>query len=217
MPVVPTEEQPVAPIVPVVPTEEQPLQPIQPTQPTEEEQPVVLETPTEEVVEEETSVTEVEVEGQPTEEVETSIFKDFKSHEKIPFNKKLLSLGSEVKEYFSDVHNELISYKKVHHRISSKGVAYRLGRKTLAKMTVRGKTLKLFLALNVDDFSRSVYFQEDSSNVKMYEDVPFTVKIKSNRAKNNAIKLVTSVAEQNNLIKNDKFEKENVIEQLNEN
>ena len=84
-------------------------------------------------------------------------------------------------------------------------------------MTVRGKTLKLFLALNVDDFSRSVYFQEDSSNVKMYEDVPFTVKIKSNRAKNNAIKLVTSVAEQNNLIKNDKFEKENVIEQLNEN
>lgn len=208
------QEQPVAPIVPVVPTEEQPLQP---TQPTEEEQPVVLETPTEEVVEEETSVTEVEVERQPTEEGETSIFKDFKSHEKIPFNKKLLSLGSEVKEYFSDVHNELISYKKVHHRISSKGVAYRLGRKTLAKMTVRGKTLKLFLALNVDDFSRSVYFQEDSSNVKMYEDVPFTVKIKSNRAKNNAIKLVTSVAEQNNLVKNDKFEKENVIEQLNEN
>ena len=82
-------------------------------------------------------------------------------------------------------------------------------------MTVRGKTLKLFLALNVNDFSRSVYFQEDSSHIKMYEDVPFTVKIKSHRAKNNAIKLVSSVAEQNNLTKNDKFEKENIVENLN--
>lgn len=134
--------------------------------------------------------------------------------EKVPFNKKLLSLNGEVKSYFSDVHNELVSYKKVHHRISFKGITYRVGRTALAKMVVRGKTLKLHLALNVNDYPKTVYFQEDSSNVVAYKDVPFTVKVKSNRAKNNAVKLVNSLAEKNNLVKKEEFKGENVLNEL---
>ena len=134
--------------------------------------------------------------------------------EKVPFNKKLLSLDSEIKKYFSEVHNELISYKKVNYRISFKGVTYRVGRNAIAKMMVRGKTLKLHLALKVDDYPKAVYFQEDSSDVKMYEDVPFAVKIKSNRAKNNAIKLVTYIAENNNLVKKEEFKAVNVLKEL---
>lgn len=146
---------------------------------------------------------------------EGSVFDKFNNMiEKVPFNKKLLSLDSEIKNYFSEVHNELISYKRVNYRISFKGVSYRVGRKTVAKIAVRGKTLKLYLALNVDDYAKTVYFQEDSSNVKKYEDVPFTLKIKSNRGKNNAIKLITSLAENNNLVKDEQFKKENILKDL---
>jgi predicted transport protein len=134
--------------------------------------------------------------------------------EKIPFNKKLLSLDSEIKNYFSEVHNEIISHKKVNYRISVKGISYKTGRKALAKMVVRGKTLKLHLALNVNDYPKTVYFQEDSSNVVAYKDVPFTVKVKSNRAKNNAVKLVNSLAEKNNLVKKEEFKGENVLNEL---
>ncbi len=139
---------------------------------------------------------------------------DLQSKEKLPFNKKLLSLDSEIKNYFSEVHNELVSHKKVKYRISFKGITYRIGRNTLAKMMVRGKTLKLHLALNVEDYPKTVFFQEDSSDVKMYSEVPFTVKIKSNRGKNNAIKLISYLAENNGLVKNEEFKTENVLKQL---
>ena len=134
--------------------------------------------------------------------------------ERVPFNKKLLSLDSEIKNYFSEIHNQLISYKKVSYRVSFRGIAYRIGRKTLAKMMVRGKTLKLHLALNVDDYPRTVFFQENSGDVKMYEDVPFTVKIKSNRGKNNALRLITHLAEDNGLVQKQEFKNENVLKQL---
>ena len=157
----------------------------------------------------------VEAQEEPLKETATSDpFSEFKQHEKVPFNKKLLSLTSDIKNFFSDVHNELVSYKKVHYRVSFKGVSYRVGRKTIAKMVVRGKTLKLHLALDVNDYSKTVFFQQDMSSVKAYEDVPFTVKIKSERGKNNAINLVISLAEKNSLVKNDKFNKEDILKLL---
>ncbi len=142
------------------------------------------------------------------------IFSEFKQREKVAFSKKLLSLDKSVKEYFSEIHNELVAFKKVNYRISFKGITYRVGRKALAKMIVRGKTLKLHLALNVEDFSRTVFFQQDMGGVKAYEDVPFAVKIKSDRAKNNALKLVNTLAENNSLKKDDEFKKENILKEL---
>ena len=50
-----------------------------------------------------------------------------------------------------------------------------MGRKLLAKITVRGKTLKLHLALDVAKFNKNVFFQKDMSSVKAYAEVPFTV------------------------------------------
>ena len=192
-----------------------------PVQPVNEDKPVeqvvaenIINNPTvenkvETPIEQEVVATAVE---QPTETGD--MFSKFAQHEKVPFNKKVLSLSNEVKEYFSDIHNELISYKKVNHRISFKGISYRVGRKTLAKMVVRGKTLKLHLALGIEDYPKTVYFQEDMSGVKAYEEVPFTVKIKSARGKNNAVKLVNSLAENNSLVKNEQFKKANVLKEL---
>jgi hypothetical protein len=64
-------------------------------------------------------------------------------------------------------------------------------------MTVRGKTLKLHLALDVNAFDKKVFSQKDMASVKAYTDVPFTVKVKSNRGKNNALKLVDALMVEN--------------------
>ena len=142
------------------------------------------------------------------------MFDGFNQREKVAFSKKLLSLDKEVKEYFSDIHNKLVSFKKVSYRVSFKGITYRVGRKVIAKVVVRGKTLKLHLALDVNAYSKTIFFQQDMSGVKAYEDVPFAVKIKSDRAKNNALKLVDNLAENNLLIKDEKFVEENILKQL---
>lgn len=125
--------------------------------------------------------------------------------EKIAFATKLLSLDTEVQNYFCAVHNELVSYKKLHARLSFKCISYRLGRKLLAKLTVKGKTLNLHLNLKVQDFNENAFHQKDLSSFKIYSEVPFTVKIKSSRGLSNALKLVAALAEKFELSKNDKF------------
>ncbi len=143
-----------------------------------------------------------------------SIALKIKKGKKVSFIKRVLKLENAYKSYFDTIHNELISYKKIHARFSFKCVSYRLGRKLLAKMIVRGKTLRLNLALNVNDFNYNVFFQKDLSTIKAYTEVPFAVKIKSERAKNNAIKLVSELMEKISAEKNTKFNKIDSIKML---
>lgn len=187
-----------------------PVETASPFAPVEVEAPVVA-------VEETSAIEEAVVtEEAPQEELDEELVKlnNLKQGVKQPFNKKLLSLNSEIKEFFSEIHNELISYKKLNYRVSFKGITYHVGRKNVAKMVVRGRTLKLHLALDVNDYPKTVYFQESLANVKAYQDVPFTVKIKSKRGKNNAIKLIISLAEKNGYVKKEGVTKENILKQL---
>ena len=133
---------------------------------------------------------------------------------KTAFSEKLLNLDKNGKAYFNTLHNELISYIKVHSRVSFRCVSYRFGKKLLAKMTIRGKTLKLHLNLNTDSFNENVYFQKNLSLLKFYEDVPFTVKVKSPRAEKNAIKLISALALRHELVKNEKFTPEDIINKI---
>lgn len=133
---------------------------------------------------------------------------------RISFVEKLLRLDQRTQEYFNKIHNELVSYKKINSRLSFKCMSYRMGRKLIAKMTVRGKTLKLHLALNLQAFNKNVFFQKDMSNVKAYEQVPFTVKVKSDRAEKNSIKLVEALMNENGAIKNPKHNQINQLEIL---
>ena len=188
--------------------------PVEPFKSQSDMEMVTTEVPQEQEEKEEPTEVVTTLEGQAENSTMGGTFHNLKQNDKVAFKKKLLTLTSDIKEYFTEVHNELISYKKVNYRISFKGITYRVGRNTIAKMVVRGKTLKLHLALNVEEFSKTIFFQEDSSSVKAYEEVPFTVKIKSERAKNNALKLVSSLAEKNSFKKDDKFQKENILKVL---
>ena len=133
-----------------------------------------------------------------------------------PFAEKLLSLPLETREYFDKIDNELRSYKRVFARISEPCVSYRVGRKLVAKLTVRGRTLTFYLALGVNDFKQTVFFQKDSSEIKAYTEVPFTVKVRSDRGLKNALKLVDALASKEGLEKNPRYEKVNSVKLLKE-
>jgi len=133
---------------------------------------------------------------------------------KVSFAEKLLRLDEYKQQFFNTIHNHLISYKKINDRVSFKCISYRMGRKLIAKMTVRGKTLKLHLALDTKAFNKNVFFQKDMSMVKAYSEVPFTVKVKSGRAEKNAIKLVEQLMSEIGAIKNPKYNEINKLEIL---
>ncbi|MDY6367468.1 MAG: hypothetical protein SPL13_03010 [Clostridia bacterium] len=135
---------------------------------------------------------------------------------RIPFKDKILGAEEQVQGYYDEINNEFLSYRKVHGRVSKSCASYRFGRELIAKITYRGKTMKLHLALNVADFDESIYHQKDLGETRAYVEVPFTVKVKSDRGLKNAIALIAALAEQKGIEKKTRFELVNSIAALKE-
>ena len=164
----PVVEEPVVEDVVVIPEEVAPV----------EEEPVIVfdETPAQEEI------------------VVGDMENQFGDIQKIPFATKILGADDQTQIFYDTLNNEFNSYRKLHIRISAKCVSYRLGRDLVAKITYRGKTMKLHLALDVNAYPENIYFQKDESDVKAYEEVPFTVKVKSERGLKRAIALIEALA-----------------------
>ncbi len=178
--------------------------------------------PVAEVVEEPTPVVEEVVEEPATEEVveepapEQIVIGNASGEavRRVPFNEKMLFAEKKVQNYYNTIYNAFISYRKINPRVSSKGVSYRLGRELVAKLTIRGKTLRFHLALPMDAVDANVYFQRDFSDTKAYEQVPFTVKVRSDRGLKNALKLIEVLAEKHAIEKKTRFNEVDSIELL---
>ena len=123
-------------------------------------------------------------------------------------------LDEKTQSYYDELNNKFKSMRKINPRVSVKGVSYRLGRELVAKLTIRGKTMKLHLALDVTKFEEKIYFQKDMADVKAYAEVPFTVKVKSDRGLKNALKLVDALAERKEIVKKTRYEKIDALQQL---
>ncbi len=152
--------------------------------------------------EEQVIISEAVEESTPTGEIVISDIEDDREIiKRIPFSEKMLSLDVKSQSYYNELYNKFISYRRINPRVSAKCVSFRLGKELVAKISVRGKTMKLNLKLDVSKFEQNVFFQKDSSDVKAYQEVPFTVKVKSDRGLKNAVKLIEAMAEENNIEK----------------
>lgn len=104
-----------------------------------------------------------------------------------------LSLSSDVlKEYYCAVRNKLLCKDKVKLRTSFACDTFTCGRKQLAKITVVGKSLRLFVALSPADIPAK-FFIKDVSETKKYAQTPAMMKIKSARGLKNALLLIDTL------------------------
>ncbi len=108
---------------------------------------------------------------------------------------KLRQSSDDVKYYYSEIKNELLSYTKVKSGMSWNGDRYNYGRDTIAKMSINGKTLCLYLALNPDEYSITKYHHKYVGNVKAYESTPMLLKVKSSMGLKKAIALIYEMME----------------------
>ncbi|MDE7329836.1 MAG: uL15 family ribosomal protein [Clostridia bacterium] len=109
------------------------------------------------------------------------------------FTAKLIQSADGVKNYYSEIKNELLSYKGVKSRISWKYESFTAGRVTLAKIAVRGKNLALFLALDPKKYVDTKYIIDDKSEVAAYEKTPLLYRIKNDRRLNYSKELIETV------------------------
>ena len=178
---------------------------------------------TEEIVEEEQEVAEAESEdadddGEEESDEEAGVISvssgDADSKRRIPFAEKMLYLDKKTQGYYNIIMNKFKGLRKINIRVSSKGVSYRLGRELVAKLTVRGKTMKLHLALDVNAYDAKIYFQKDLSAVKSYVEVPFAVKVKSDRGLKNALKLIDALVANKGIEEKTRFNETDGVEDL---
>lgn len=112
------------------------------------------------------------------------------------FTAKLIQSPDDTKKYYEELKNEVLSYKKTNSRISWHYDAINSGRNYVLKFAIRGKTLCVYLPLNVDEYSDSKYKVEKVES-KKYEDVPCLYRIKNDRRLGYAKELIAVIA--NNL------------------
>lgn len=115
------------------------------------------------------------------------------------FQAKLIQGSDETKEYYSRLKNRLLSYCGVKSRMSWKWETFNAGRKKLAKLRLRGKTLSIALALDPAEYEDTKYIVESIADVKSYVDTPCLYRIKNDRRVKYACELIDKLMTDNGL------------------
>ena len=122
------------------------------------------------------------------------------------FTAKLIQSADGVKDYYTEIKNDILSYKGVKARISWRYEAFNAGRAMLAKLAVRGKNLSLFLALDPKVYADTKYIIDDMTEVVAYEKTPLLYRIKNDRRLNYCKELIATVMQANGLEKLENYE-----------
>ena len=101
-----------------------------------------------------------------------------------------LRYGSDVnKAIYEELVNHLLQYKNVTRSLTNRADNFKSKGSMLAKITLTGKTLKLYLPLDAELYDYDKYHQLITEK-NGYEEVPFTIKVKSNRGLKYAKELI---------------------------
>ncbi len=119
-------------------------------------------------------------------------------YERISFAERLLKSDKELQALYSELKNEILSYG-VKSRISAVGDTFRLHKKMYVRITVAGKSLKLYFALNPADYANTTLPIQDASNKEMYVDIPLVFKVKSGLSVRRCKELIQDVMEKDGL------------------
>lgn len=131
------------------------------------------------------------------------------------FINKMKFTSDKTKEYYSQIKNLLLSYG-TKNKVARRNEAFRKSG-LVAKISISGKSLRLHLPLDPNDeerFPTSKYHQISLANKKQYSEVPFTLKIKSDRALKRALELIELVCLEKPLKKKKKYEETDFTKDL---
>lgn len=151
----------------------------------EAKEPVVEETTAEPAPE----VTPEALEGEPAEKAKIV---------RIPFDQRMAQADDVVKGSYNELKSLLKSYG-LNNRIANGGDSFRLHRVTYCKITIAGKSLKLYLALNPNDYANSTYPIKDASSKAIYKETPLVFKVRSGLSLRRAEELIRDCMDKHGL------------------
>lgn len=151
----------------------------------------------------------VKVAAQPAEED-----KEKPTYERIPFRTRMLKADKEMKNNYNELKSEIMSYG-VKSRVSNSGDTFRLHTKTYLKITIAGKSLKLYYALDPKDYEKTTLPVQDAGHKGIYKDIPLVFKVKSDLSMRRAKQLIADTMEKSGL-EQGKVELHNWVKEIKE-
>lgn len=129
--------------------------------------------------------------------------------ERVSYNRsltaKLAQLNDKSKEWYSQLKNELLSYNRVKVRMSWKRETFRIGRLTVAKFMVRGKTLSILFAVEPASYEGTKYSVRDVSNMASMADTPTMYRIRKERRCKYAKEMIADIMKELKIYKNPEY------------
>jgi hypothetical protein len=108
---------------------------------------------------------------------------------RIPFQDRMSLAEPMLLAHYDELKNYILSFQ-VKSRISNAGDIFRLHKEEFVKITIAGKGLKLYMALNPEDYKDGPIPVDDASDKKMYKEIPLVFKVKSELSLKRAKKLI---------------------------
>ena len=130
------------------------------------------------------------------------------------FAEKMAEADEENQAIYNLLKNELMSYKKVSNRLTKVIDIFKHKGAYLAKIGLTGKTIKLHLALDPNEYAVTKYHHKDLGEKKKYEFVPLALKVKSPRSQKYALELIAGVMEKAGVVKNPKYQQVDYVEAI---
>ncbi len=109
------------------------------------------------------------------------------------FRARLIQADDEMKAYYNDLRNEILSFIGVKERVSWNYDSFNVGRKQFVKVNANRKSLILYLALDPEAVDEKYTFR-DVSEKKRYANVPVRYKITGSRSFKYALELLEQTA-----------------------
>ncbi len=113
---------------------------------------------------------------------------------KMSFEMRLRVADEDIKRFYSDIKNELLSYG-IHDRISSHRENFNQGRINICRMVINGKTLKVYLAVDPESIDKRYFHHTDVGHRKGLVELPTMINVRSKVAARKVKELITLMME----------------------
>ena len=112
---------------------------------------------------------------------------------KLTFKDKFYIASNDVKHNYSEVKNMLMKYQGVENKTLNACDSFYIGHKQIAKITFTKTKVRLYLALNPENYSANQFPHKNVSAMKAHAKTPFMTNVKSNLSLKRASKLISDV------------------------
>jgi len=113
---------------------------------------------------------------------------------KMSFEMRLRVADEDIKRFYSDIKNELLSYG-IHDRISRHRENFNQGRINICRMVINGKTLKVYLAVDPESIDKRYFHHTDVGHRKGLVELPTMINVRSKVAARKVKELIVLMME----------------------